>query len=66
MLNKIEENRSSLNLTQEELAEKVNIPVATLDKIENKKLMPSILLALKISLVLKTEVEKIFILEDTD
>lgn len=48
------------NITQEELAKKVNVSRQTIIAIEKGDYVPSVLLALKISRYFKCQVEKIF------
>lgn len=50
-------------LTQEELAIKVNVRRETIARLENAKYNPSLELAVKISKVLNTPIEKLFIFE---
>ena len=66
MKNTIKVERAKLNITQAELAEKVNVSRQTINSIEIGKFIPSSLLALKIASVFATTVESIFTLEDKD
>ena len=66
MKNTIRVERAILNITQADLAEKVNVSRQTINAIESNKYVPSTVLALKISRVFKKNLEDIFILEDTD
>ena len=50
-------------LTQEELAIKVNVRRETIARLENAKYNPSLELAVKISKELSTPIEKLFIFE---
>ena len=50
-------------LTQEELDNKVNVRRETVARLENAKYNPSLELAVKISKVLNTPIEKLFIFE---
>ncbi len=52
--------RTTKGLTQEELAEKVDVSRQTIISIEKGNYTPSVLLALKIALVFKVGVEDIF------
>ncbi len=54
------------SLTRVEIAKRSNVSRQTIHAIETKKYCPSILLALRISKVLKVDVNKIFILEKED
>ena len=59
--NKIKQYRAQHNLTQEELAEKVEVTRQTIIAIEKNKYVPSLKLAFKISRVFNETVENIFI-----
>ena len=50
-------------LTQEELAKKVNVRRETIARLENVKYNPSLELAVRISKELNTPIEKLFIFE---
>jgi DNA-binding XRE family transcriptional regulator len=50
-------------LTQEELADKVNVRRETIIRLESARYNPSLKLAVEISRVLKTPVEEIFIFD---
>lgn len=50
-------------LTQEELANKVNVRRETIQRLENAKYNPSLKLAIDISRVLDAEIEDIFIFD---
>lgn len=60
MKNKIKVYRAMNNLTQEELAKKVDVTRQTILAIEKGKYVPSLTLALKISKEFKTTVEEVF------
>lgn len=62
MKNNIKVERAKLNITQAELADRVSVSRQTINSIENGKFNPSVELALKISRVFNTSVEKIFTL----
>ena len=66
MKNTIRVERAILNITQAELAEKVNVSRQTINAIESNKYVPSTVLALKIARTFQKEVGAIFTLEDTD
>lgn len=66
MKNTIRIERAILNITQAELAEKVNVSRQTINAIESNKYVPSTVLALKIARVFQKKLEDIFILENTD
>lgn len=66
MKNNIRVERAILDITQEDLARKINVSRQTIHAIENGKYVPSTLLALKISHFFKKTVDDIFILEESD
>ncbi len=66
MKNTLRVERAILNITQAELAEKINVSRQTINAIESNKYVPSTILALKIARVFKKNVEDIFLLEESD
>ena len=58
--------RAKLNLTQQELAERVGVSRQTINSIESERYVPSTVLAIKLSNVFKTTVNAIFQLEADD
>ena len=64
MKNTIKIERAINNLTQEQLANLVNVSRQTINAIELKKFVPSTVLALKIAKVFNKPVEEIFQLEE--
>ncbi len=66
MKNTLKVERAILNLTQDDLAKKVNVSRQTINSIENSKYIPSTALALKLSAVFKKNVNDIFTLEKDD
>jgi putative transcriptional regulator len=66
MKNNIRIERAIKNITQAELAEKVNVSRQTINTIESNKYIPSTVLALKIARVFGKTLEEIFSLEETD
>jgi putative transcriptional regulator len=58
--------RAKLNLTQQNLADKVGVSRQTINSIESERYVPSTVLALKISEVFGTSVNEIFRLEEED
>jgi len=66
MKNTIRVERAILNITQAELAEKVNVSRQTINAIESNKYIPSTLLALKIARVFQKQIGEIFMLEEGD
>ncbi len=55
--------RAKFDLTQEELARKVEVTRKTINTIENGRFVPSAILAIKIARVLQTSVEELFSLD---
>jgi putative transcriptional regulator len=66
MKNKVKIERAIANLTQAELAEKVNVSRQTINALELGKYIPSTVLSLKISKVFGKTVNEIFELDTTD
>lgn len=66
MKNTIKVERAKHNITQAELAEKVNVSRQTINAIEIGKFVPSTVLAMKIASVFNTTVGHIFVLEEKD
>jgi putative transcriptional regulator len=66
MKNSIRIERAIHNLTQAELAEKVDVSRQTINAMESNKYVPSTVLALKIAKVFGKPVDEIFTLEETD
>jgi putative transcriptional regulator len=64
MINHIKEHRARLDLTQEQLAERVGVTRQTIISIEAGRYVPSSLLALKIARVFERPVEQIFELKE--
>ena len=64
MKTKIRELREKRNLTQEALAEKVDVTRQTILFLEKGKYNPSLRLAYKIARVLNSKIEDIFSFED--
>lgn len=60
VVNKVRQARTSLNLTQGELAGKVQATRQTIIAIEKGNYVPSVLLALRIAAILNKKVEEIF------
>ncbi|MEJ2277748.1 MAG: helix-turn-helix transcriptional regulator [Candidatus Lokiarchaeota archaeon] len=56
----IKELREEANMTVSELAEKVEVPVQTIEYLEQGQYDPSLALAYKIAKVLNTNIEKLF------
>jgi|688.fasta_scaffold1866583_1 putative transcriptional regulator len=66
MKNTLKVERAKLNMTQQDLADKVGVSRQTINSIESEKYVPSTLLAIKISEIFKTTVNAIFKLDDGD
>jgi putative transcriptional regulator len=64
MKTKIKELREKHNLTQEALAEKVDVTRQTILFLEKGKYNPSLRLACKIAKVLNSKIEELFSFED--
>lgn len=62
MKNIIEQKRKDKNLTQRELANKVNITETQIRNIEKNRSIPRVDIAIKIAKELKSTIEEIFIL----
>ncbi len=63
MKNLIKLERTRLGLTQEALAEKLEVSRQTIHAIENNKFNPSVILAIKMAKLFKISVEELFILD---
>ena len=66
MRNKLKVERAILNLTQEELAEKIGVSRQTINSIETNRFVPSTVLALKLSRMFGKPVNDFFELDDDD
>lgn len=64
LITRIKELRASLNLSQEELAEKVGVRRETIVRLEKGAYNPSLKLAMDISKVFEKSVEEIFKFEE--
>lgn len=60
ILNQVQQARLKIDLTQEDLAEKLGVTRQTIIALEKGNYTPSILLALKIAGYFKVPVEKLF------
>lgn len=65
MKNRLKEYRTQAKMTQQELADRVNVTSRTIISLEKGIYNPSILLAYKISLVFNTNIEELFCLKET-
>ncbi|RRA97550.1 helix-turn-helix transcriptional regulator [Larkinella rosea] len=66
MKNTLKVERAKLNITQAELADKVNVSRQTINSIEIGKFVPSTTLALKLASIFNVALETIFVLEEKD
>jgi putative transcriptional regulator len=66
MKNKLKIERAILNITQEQLAEKIGVSRQTINSIETNRFVPSTLLSLKLSLLFGKSVNEFFELEEED
>ena len=63
LTNTLRLHRARLDITQEELAERIGVSRKTINTIERERFVPSTMLALKLSRALGVPVEEIFQLE---
>ena len=66
MKNRLKVARAEMDLTQEELAQRVGASRQSINAIESGRYVPSTVLALKMAQVFGKPVEEIFMLEETD
>ncbi len=66
MKNKLKIERAILNITQEQLAEKIGVSRQTINSIETNRFVPSTLLSLKLSLLFGKSVNEFFELDDSE
>ena len=66
MKNSIKVERARLDMTQQDLADALEVSRQTVNAIEKGKFNPSTILALKISSIFKKSVNEIFTLEESD
>jgi len=66
MKNTIKVERAKLDLTQQDLAERVGVSRQTINSIEADRYVPSTVLAIKISEVFKVTVNELFTLQKSD
>ena len=66
MKNTLKVERAKMDITQQQLADKVGVSRQTINSIEAQRYVPSTVLALKIAEVFKTTVNEIFKLENDD
>jgi len=63
---RIKELRARYDITQDELAEMVGVTRQTMLYLEKGKYNPSLILAYKVAKALKSSIEEVFIIEDTE
>ena len=63
MKNKLEDMRKRFGITQEELAERLEVSRQTISSLESGRYNPSIILAFKIAALFNVSIEEIFIYE---
>ena len=66
MKNAIKVERAKRDMTQERLAELVNVSRQTINSIEKNRYVPSTVLALKIARVFDVKADEIFMLDEED
>ena len=66
MKNNIRVARAEVRMTQQQLADAVDVSRQTINAIESGKFVPSTVLALKIARIFGKQVEEIFSLEEGD
>lgn len=66
MQNHIAEFRKAAGLSQQELADAINVSRKTISTVETSRFTPSVIIALKIALHFNTSVERLFILDKDD
>jgi putative transcriptional regulator len=66
MKNTIRIERAIKNITQDELAKSIGISRQSVNAIELNKLVPSVIIAMKIARVFQKKMEEVFMLEEFD
>ena len=66
MKNRLKVARAEMDLTQEELAQRVGVSRQSINAIESGRYVPSTVLALKMAQVFGKPVEEIFFLEENE
>ena len=64
MKNRLEEIRKAKGITQEELANAIEVSRQTVGSLENGRYNPSIILAFKIARFFEVSIEEVFIFEE--
>lgn len=66
MKNRLKVERAILDITQDELAQKIGVSRQTINSIEKNRYVPSTVLALKLSRLFEKPVNEIFELDEND
>lgn len=66
MKNSLRVARAKADMTQAQLAEQIGVSRQTINAVEAGKYVPSTVLALKMAVVLRAQVEELFTLEEGD
>ena len=66
MKNRLEELRDQKGLTQQELADRVEVSRQTIISLESGRYNPSILLAFRLARVFELKIEDVFIFEESN
>ncbi len=66
MINRLKVERAILDITQEELAQKIGVSRQTINSIEKNRYIPSTVLALKLSVLFKKPVNDFFELDKNE
>lgn len=66
MENRIKIERAIINITQDELAQRIGVSRQTINSIEANRYVPSTVLALKLSQIFNKPVNEFFILTEKD
>ena len=66
MRNRIKVERAELDLTQQDLADKIGVSRQTISSIEKNRYVPSTILALKLSALFHKSVNELFFIDESD
>lgn len=66
MNNHIAKYRKEAGLSQQELADAINVSRKTISTVETARFTPSVIIALKIAKHFNTSVESVFVLDEND
>lgn len=64
MQNKVKQCRTKMKMTQQQLADKVNVSARTIISLEKGQYNPSIMLAYRLAIVFDTTIENLYCLKD--